>query len=138
VQAPAKFVTVQQQPSVDALAPDGSESRLLARTNGASMAHGRLDPGRTSLAVRHRTVEEIWFVLRGSAELWRALDGAEEIVNLVAGTSLTLPVGTSFQFRTAGDEPFEFIMCTLPPRPGVGEAELVGGCWPVDLETPGA
>jgi mannose-6-phosphate isomerase-like protein (cupin superfamily) len=138
VQAPAKFVTVQQQPDVDALAPDGSEIRLLARTTGASMAHGRLDPGKTSLAVRHRTVEEIWYVLRGHAELWRAFDGAEEIVNLVAGTSLTLPVGTSFQFRTTGDEPFEFIMCTLPPWPGEGEAELVAGYWPVDAERPGA
>jgi mannose-6-phosphate isomerase-like protein (cupin superfamily) len=113
----------------DVLAPDGSEIRVLSRCGGASMAHGTLPPGRTSLAIRHRTVEEIWFVLSGSAEMWRRLGDRESVEVIVAGQSLTIPVGCEFQFRTVGDGPFTFIMCTLPPWPGADEAIMVSGMW---------
>jgi len=125
------FATVQLPVAHDVLAPDGSEIRVLAGTERASMAHGLLPPGGVSRAIRHRTVEEIWYVLSGQAEIWRSYGDPEEIITAIAGTSLTIPVGTYFQFRTTGDEPFQFIMLTLPPWPGEAEAEFVEGVWDV-------
>jgi mannose-6-phosphate isomerase-like protein (cupin superfamily) len=93
------------------------------------MAHGTLPPGRTSLAIRHRTVAEIWFVLGGTAEIWRRLGDIESVETVLPGQSLTIPTGTEFQFRTAGPEPFTFIMCTMPPWPGSEEAMFIEGKW---------
>ncbi len=121
--------TIQLPIALDVLAPDGSEIRVLAGTEQSSMAHGLLPPGGVSRAIRHRTVEEVWYVLSGEAEIWRKLGDDEQIVTATIGTSLTIPVGTQFQFRTIGDEPFQFIMITMPPWPGEAEAEFVDGVW---------
>ena len=125
----ATFETVQLPISHDVLAPDGSEIRVLAGTEQCSMAHGFLPPGGVSRAIRHRTVEEVWYVLSGEAEVWRRLGDDEQVITATAGTSLTIPVGARFQFRTTGDEPFQFIMLTMPPWPGEDEAEFVPGNW---------
>jgi len=114
----------------DVVAPDGSDVRLLLALAGGSMAHFELAPGRTSTAVRHRTVEEIWFVVGGAGRMWRRdPDGAEDVVALVPGVCLTIPVGTAFQFRTDGASPLAAVAVTLPPWPGDGEAEPVDGRW---------
>lgn len=123
------FTTVQLPISHDVFAPDGSEIRVLAGTAHVSMAHGLLPPGGVSRAIRHRTVEEVWYVLAGQAEIWRRLGDDEQLITASAGTSLTIPVGMHFQFRTTGDEPFQFIMLTMPPWPGEDEAEFVAGVW---------
>ena len=130
--------TVTLRDDYDAIAPDTSEIRLLTRVAGGSMAHGTLPPGGISLAVVHRTVEEIWYVLSGRAELWRQHGEQESVVEAGAATALTLPVGTRFQFRTVGDEPFRFIMCTMPPWPGDDEAVRVPDYWPVPPVRDGA
>ena len=66
------------------------------------MAHFELAPGETSIAVVHRTVEEIWFFVAGCGEMWRAHGEREEVVEVEPGIALTLPVGTRFQFRAIG------------------------------------
>ena len=48
-----------------AVAPDGSEVRVLVQVSGGSMAHFELGPGETSVAVVHRTIDELWYFLRG-------------------------------------------------------------------------
>lgn len=93
------------------------------------MAHGTLAVGRTSLAVTHRTVAELWYVVGGSAEVWRRLDGAESTVTVAAGDALTIPLGVDFQYRTVGNTPFRFVMCTVPAWPGQDEAVPVAGRW---------
>jgi mannose-6-phosphate isomerase-like protein (cupin superfamily) len=123
------FATVQLPVACDVLAPDGSEIRILAGTERGSTAHGLLPPGGVSRAIRHRTVEEVWYVLSGQAEIWRRLGDDEQLISAPAGTSLTIPAGAAFQFRTLGDEPFQFIMLTMPPWPGEEEAEFVDGVW---------
>ena len=45
------------------------------------------------------------------------------------GITLTLPVGTHFQFRSSGSEPLAAIGVTMPPWPGDGEAFEVEGKW---------
>ena len=114
----------------DDVAPDGSQVRLLLQLAGGSMAHFELAAGHTSRAVAHRTVEEIWFFLKGHGEMWRRLAGQEEVVRVEAGSAITLPVGTEFQFRSFGPEPLTAIAITMPPWPGAGEAYEVPGRWP--------
>src|SRR6185436_1168629 len=116
--------------SRDVVAADGSDVRILLALAGGSMAHFQLAPGRTSKAVRHRTVDEIWFVLSGRGEMWRAQPGqADAIVALQAGVCLTIPLGTRFQFRSTGSEPLAAVGITMPPWPGDDEAVVVDGAW---------
>ena len=91
------------------------------------MAHFELPPGKASLAVVHRTVEEIWYILSGQGEMWRKQGHHEEVVLLQAGVCLTIPCGTHFQFRTVGEEPLAAVGVTMPPWPGMDEALLVEG-----------
>jgi mannose-6-phosphate isomerase-like protein (cupin superfamily) len=125
-----RFDTMQLPGARDVVAPDGSDVRVLLRLPGGSMAHFELGPGRASGAVAHRTVDEIWYVLRGRGELWRSQAGREETVALEPGTCLSIPVGTRFQFRSAGDGPLAAVAVTMPPWPGDGEAYEVAGAWP--------
>jgi mannose-6-phosphate isomerase-like protein (cupin superfamily) len=113
----------------DVLAPDGSEVRLLLSMTGGSMAHFLLHPGQISRPVRHRSVEEIWYILSGTGEMWRSAGGQEQTVPLSPGTCLTIPVGTTFQFRCIGNDDLAAIAATMPPWPGGGEAEFVEGIW---------
>lgn len=113
----------------DVIAPDGSAVRILLQRPGGGMAHFRLAPGEVATAIRHRTVEEIWYVLAGSGEMWRAEGEREEVVPLLPGTCLTIPVGTRFQFRSLGDAPLDAVAVTMPPWPGEGEAVPVEGPW---------
>ncbi len=116
--------------AVDAIAPDGSEIRLLGEVSRASAAHCTLPSGGVSLAVRHKSIEEIWYFLSGAGEVWRALNGKEETVSVSAGTSVTIPTGAHFQFRNTGKAPLCFVIATMPPWPGNQEAERVPDHWP--------
>jgi mannose-6-phosphate isomerase-like protein (cupin superfamily) len=123
------FETRHLPAEVDVLAPDTSEIRVLLRNEHASLAHGTLPPGTVSLAIRHKTVHEIWYILGGEGELWRRTTFQEEIVHLRAGVSVTIPVGAAFQFRTLSDEPLRFIRCTSLPWPGHDEAAPAEAHW---------
>jgi mannose-6-phosphate isomerase-like protein (cupin superfamily) len=111
------------------LAPDGSEVREMARLAGGTMAHFTLPPGASSKAVVHRTVEEIWFILSGSGRMWRRGTSAETVTALRPRLSLTIPLGTAFQFRNDGEEPLTAVAITMPPWPGADEAVFVDGIW---------
>ena len=113
----------------DAIAPDGSEVRLLATAGTGSMAHFRLKPGAVAVAVAHKTVEELWFFVGGRGRMWLRQGDVETVVDAVPGVSLAIPVGASFQFRTDGDEPLEAVGVTIPPWPGSDEAYPVEGAW---------
>lgn len=124
-----KFDTKRLPVPRDAVAPDGSDVRVLLGLRSGGMAHFELAPGETSTAVTHRTVEEIWFCLSGRGEMWRSTAGHEEVVVLEAGVCLTIPLGTRFQFRSFGHEPLAAVGVTMPPWPGEGEATVVEGKW---------
>jgi mannose-6-phosphate isomerase-like protein (cupin superfamily) len=123
------FATTLLPAKPTTIAPDGSAVRVLLEMAGGGMAHFELAPGETAKAVRHRTVEEIWFILSGSGEMWREQAGREEVVALSPGACLTIPIGTRFQFRALGPEPLAAIAVTMPPWPGEGEAIIVAGPW---------
>jgi mannose-6-phosphate isomerase-like protein (cupin superfamily) len=116
-------------PKPDAVAPDGTAVRLLGALEGGSFAHFELPAGATTHAVAHRTVEEIWYFLAGWGEMWRKLGEEESVVAVEPGMSLTIPLGTHFQFRASGDVPLAFVAVTMPPWPGEHEAFRVSGPW---------
>jgi len=113
-----------------AVAPDGSLVRILLGLEGGSMAHFELPAGETSVAVVHQTLEEIWFFLGGEGEMWRS-GGGNGPVRVKAGTCITIPKQTRFQFRAFGSGSLTAIGITMPPWPGIGEGECteVDGPW---------
>lgn len=126
-----EFETKRLPAAPDAIAPDGSEVRVLLRLQGGSMAHFELGPNQTSTAVTHRTVEEIWYFISGRGEMWRKQEGEEAIVPVEPGVCLTIPLGAHFQFRSFGDEPLAAIGVTMPPWPEADqdEATVIQGKW---------
>ena len=70
----------RRSPTPDAIAPDGSEIRLLVGVSeGAyksSLVEVTLEPGEVSRPIRHRTVEEAWYVLGGFGRVWRCPPGS--------------------------------------------------------------
>lgn len=124
-----EFVTRRISASPDALAPDGSEVRILATATCGSMAQFTLPPGAVSRAVAHRTVEEVWLFTGGRGRLWRRLGGRQETIEVSQGVSISIPAGASFQFRCDGDRPLIAVGVTMPPWPGESEAYAVEGVW---------
>lgn len=125
-----RFETKRLPDSPDVAAPDGSDVRLLLGLKGGTVAHFELAPGCTSVAVAHRTVEEIWYFLSGRGEMWRKREDQEETVPVEPGVCLTIPLGSRFQFRSFGPQPLAAVAVTMPPWPGGDEAVFVDGKWP--------
>lgn len=93
---------------------------LPTRLPGGSTAHFELSAGEVSRTQRHRTVGELWYVVAGSGAMWRrGPAGAETVVGLGPGPSLSIPVGTHSPFRSAGPAPlaglWEPQLDTRPP-----------------------
>jgi mannose-6-phosphate isomerase-like protein (cupin superfamily) len=133
----SEFCTKRLSVVPDTVAPDQSDVRILLQLAGGGMAHFELAAGTTSVAVAHRTVEEIWFFLTGRGEMWRRQGDREEVVAVESGVCITIPVGTHFQFRSFGHEPLAAVGVTMPPWPGASEAYPVQGKWPPTAITSG-
>ncbi|WP_035804232.1 cupin domain-containing protein [Kitasatospora mediocidica] len=126
-----RFTTARLDAAPEITAPDGSAVRPLCVLPGvASFAQFELTPGQTAKAVSHATVEEIWFVVSGAGEMWRRQDGREEVTGLEPGVCLTIPLGTTFQFR-AGLQGLRVVAATVPawPSDSPHEARFETGRW---------
>lgn len=116
----------------DAIAPDGSEVRVLLSLQGlGGTAHFKLKGGQISKAVTHKTVHEIWYVLKGRGKMWRAMDGQpDDVADLTPGLCVAVPLGTRFQFRASPSAPLEILGVTMPPWPNTpDEARVIEGTW---------
>ena len=121
----------------DAIAPDGSEIRLLIddrhAARRASLVEVTLAAGQVSKPVWHRTVEEIWYILEGAGQVWRcpptSVPETVAPVPVSPGDALTIPAGWRFQFAADAEGPLRFLCHTTPPWPGPDEAQpaAVGG-----------
>lgn len=125
----ATFATIRLADAFRVQAPDGSQVDILAACARGSMARFSLEPGLVSKAVRHRTVDELWYIIAGTGDMWLSNGAHEEIVAVATGLSLSIPVGTAFQFKSTGHQTLEAIGVTMPPWPGMDEAEFVSGKW---------
>ncbi|MFF4755782.1 cupin domain-containing protein [Streptomyces sp. NPDC002514] len=126
-----RFTTLRLDQAPEVTAPDGSRVRPLCVLPGtASFAQFELAPGQTAKAVSHATVQEIWYVTSGAGEMWRSQDGREEVTALEPGVCLTIPLGTTFQFR-AGEQELRVVAVTVPawPTDSPDEARFEPGRW---------
>ncbi|NKB97092.1 MAG: cupin domain-containing protein [Pseudomonadales bacterium] len=98
------------------------------------MGHFTIPAGQTIRAVCHKTVDEIWYVLTGTGQMWRKHQNEELVVSLCEGVSVTIPVGTSFQVRNTGVEDLRVVGQTMPAWPGNDEATIVTGRWSPTLK----
>lgn len=105
---------VQRPTFIDYLAPDGSEIRLLKEGLNGGLCECTLGPGAITQAVAHKVVEENWYVISGRGRLWRKLSGSSSIVDLAPGDSVTIPVGTEFQFKADGSGSLVMLLATIP------------------------
>jgi len=96
---PPDFLTARAGAIADALAPDGSEIRLLGAVRG------------------------------GGGQVWRREGMREAVADVEPGVTLTIPLGVHFQFRTMGSEQLRFVIVTIPPWPGAEEAVRVKDHW---------
>jgi len=113
----------------EAKSPAGADIRFLIDGKTGNMIHSTVPPHQINRATVHTTVSEFWYILEGQGEIWRD-DGVEScITDLVPGTAIDIPVGTSFQYRNASDVALKFICIAMPPWPGDSEATYVDGEW---------
>lgn len=113
----------------DAKSPAGADIRFLVAGPSGNMIHSTVPPHQVNRATVHATVSEFWYILEGHGEIWRD-DGVESGVTvLVPGTSIDIPVGTAFQYRSVSDTELKFICISMPPWPGDSEATFVAGPW---------
>lgn len=112
----------------DTLAPDGAEIRvLLDRPQGAerlSLAEALVKPGERTACVSHKTIEEFWYILKGTGVFHRLTpDGSlEETAAVAPGDALLIPTGYRFYVENTGQEDFIFLCMDAPPWPGADEA----------------
>lgn len=124
-------MTLPSEPT--AKAPDGSDVRVLLDSSHGGLAHFEFPPSATSPAIRHRTVDELWFFIQGRGQMWTSV-GSKDGFDVYPGVCVSLPVGTSFQIRSFGHEPLAAVGATMPKWPGEGEAEVVSGPWEPTLQ----
>jgi mannose-6-phosphate isomerase-like protein (cupin superfamily) len=113
----------------DAKSPAGADIRFLMDSELGNMIHSTVPPYQTNRATVHATVSEFWYVLEGRGEIWRNDEADSNITDLVPGTSIDIPVGTSFQYRNVSEQELKFICVAMPPWPGDSEATYVDGIW---------
>lgn len=142
---PASLPPVGRRSDVAITAPDGSAVRLLlTEAHGAtrcSMVEVSIPAGAVSRPVRHRAVEEVWYIIAGRGRVWRCppdLPAAAEAapVAVAAGDVIVILTGWAFQFAADGNDAsacdadagaggLRFICVTMPPWPGMDEAEIL-------------
>ena len=132
--SPDSFDAIGLGEAFQVQAPDGSDVAVLTQLARGSMAHFTLAPGAISVAIAHHTIEELWYVTEGRGRMWRLLGDREEVVELTPGLSLSLPVGTRFQFRNDGEVPMCAVGVAMPPWPGEHEAYRVDGPWDPSID----
>ncbi len=125
------LMNTQQIPSqYQHTSPAGAEVRLIFSNQLGGLAHCTLKMGKISKAVKHKKVTEFWHVLSGSGAIWRKNSQEECETPLQTGTSIDIPLGTDFQYRSNADADLVFICVTLPPWSGAHEASYVeNGAW---------
>lgn len=113
----------------DAKSPAGADIRYLMDGETGNMIHSTVPPRQINRATVHATVSEFWYVLEGHGEIWRDDGNESNVAVLVPGTSIDIPVGTSFQYRNVSDVDLKFICISMPRWPGESEASYVEGIW---------
>ncbi len=123
----------EQKEKPDYNAPDGSEITYLIKGQAGDfgdLCNCKLPIGKTSIAVKHQTVQELWNFTAGNGEFWLKDGEIETVSEVKKGTSILIYPGVSFQFRNMSEDTIlESTITTMPPWPGSNEAVIVEGKW---------
>jgi mannose-6-phosphate isomerase-like protein (cupin superfamily) len=133
IQHPAGIDVYDLKSQPDYAAPDQSNIWLLGSEPAGGIAICTLAPGRASVPVRHRTVEELWYVIDGRGEIARRHGDRDAFIDeLESGVCLDVGTGITFQFRALGDHDLTLLLLTMPAWPGADEAiaEPDRAAWP--------
>jgi mannose-6-phosphate isomerase-like protein (cupin superfamily) len=95
---------------------DGSEIReLLAHRNSViqkqSLAEARLPPGNATTAHYHRSTEEIYYILCGTANMVIG----DESRQVKQGDAIAIPPGQVHQITNTGEKTLHILCCCTPP-----------------------
>lgn len=90
---------------------DGSTIRELHHTAAQSLAEAQLEPGQATQRHYHRASEEIYFVLKGQAEM--ELDG--ETRYLRPGDAVLIPPGAWHTLENNGTSELRILCSCAPP-----------------------
>src|SRR5258708_12959987 len=112
-----RFDTMRLPGVPDVAAPDGSDVRVLLQLDRGGMAHFELGAGRTSVAVAHHSVDEIWYILRGHGEMWRRQGDRREAGLLGPRTRVSIPPRARLPVRAPAPPPPPPGPPPPPPRP---------------------
>ena len=123
------FATMQLPDAPDAVAPDGSDVRVLLRLGRGSMAHFELGAGRVSRAVAHHAVDEIWYILAGQGQMWRRQADRQGPFRCAQVPACPFPRARISSSGPLRDGPLAAVGVTMPPWPGDNEAYEVPGAW---------
>ncbi|MBP6869895.1 hypothetical protein KBC04_03370 [Candidatus Babeliales bacterium] len=128
-----RVFVAERKEKPDYNAPDGSEITYLIKGQAGDfgdLCNCKLPIGKTSIAVKHQTVQELWNFTAGTGEFWLKDGESETISEVKKGTSILMYPGVSFQFRnTSEDTILESTITTMPSWPGPNEAVIVEGKW---------
>ena len=114
----------------DKKSPAGADVRFIMDGSTGGMIHSTVPPLQINKPVVHSTVSEFWYVLEGHGEIWRDNGTESNVTSLVAGTSIEIVPGTSFQYRNVSSVDLKFICITMPPWPNDSEAKYIdSGKW---------
>ena len=100
-----RFETKRIAAEPDAIAPDGSEVRVLCRASRGGLALFTLPPRAVSKAVAHHTVEEVWYIISGKGRMWRKQGDQEEIAELGPACRLRYRPARIFNSAATGPSP---------------------------------
>lgn len=129
--AATKFDIKQVSKEKPFISDDGSVIRNLTPMGNVQSVHCSLPKGGVIQASRHKTVEQIWYVISGEGEMWlKDQDGLETESKLAPGTAITVPLGYAFQFRNTGKKDLEIFIVNTTPWSGDGELIPVENHWP--------
>lgn len=83
----------------------------------SSRAEALVKPGERTACVSHRTIEEVWYVVRGTGRFHRqAPDGTgEQTAEVAPGDALLIPTCYQFWVENTGPDDLVFLCCGTPP-----------------------
>lgn len=117
------FDPAPDDPKRSYTAPDRSTIMTMGGEAAGGLALCTLDSGRVSSPVRHRSIEELWYVLAGEGQISRRQGKLDPWVeDLIPGMCVDVGTGLTFQFRSTGPVPLRLLILTMPEWPGQDEA----------------
>ena len=130
----AGWSTCKLEDAPDALGDYPGEMRFLSRALGTeqvAFSHRRMPAqtgGKGSYGHRHKTQEEVYYVMSGKLQF--KLE--DEVVELEGGTVIRIAPGVVRSIWNDEPEDAELVICSVRVDDPREDAEMVEGFWPTD------